>query len=274
MNLDTTLSLLAREPTAAVDLAEVSLLLSRDEYPQLDVEAHLAELRGMAHEARQHMHGSPAAQLRGLCRYLFHDLGFRGNVQDYYDPRNSYLNEVLERRLGIPITLSVTAMAVAARAGLHVAGVGLPGHFVAKLVAEDGTEQIFDPFHGGRLLTAEACELLVQQAAGIDFHASAQTLQPAPAGLIVQRMLNNLKGIYLQGSDFRRAVRVIERLRQLSPDDPLQVRDHGAALLQAGEPGPAIDLLQEYLEVLPQAGDAEAVGKLLAQARGAVARWN
>src|SRR5207245_2321666 len=124
---------------------ELALGLARDEYPDLDVEAYLSELAGMAHEAARYLRGGLEARVTGLCRYLFHEMGFRGNQQDYYDPRNSYLNQVLDRRTGIPIALSVVAMAVGNRAGLEVVGVGLPGHFVVKAVA-DGQEILFDPF--------------------------------------------------------------------------------------------------------------------------------
>src|SRR5260370_20352524 len=154
MNLDHALSLLARDPDAPLDLAELALTLARDECPELDVEAYLAELDGMAREAQAYLGGGLEARVRGLCRYLFHEMGFRGNSQAYYDPRNSYFNEVLDRRTGIPITLSAVAMAVGNRAGLEVVGVGLPGHFVAKAVA-NGREVFFDPFHGGRVLEAE-----------------------------------------------------------------------------------------------------------------------
>src|SRR6516165_5252118 len=149
MNLDVVLTLLAQTPDAPLDLAEVVLSLAQDEYPSLDVEAYLSELDGMAHEARGKLRGSLAARVKGLCRYLFHDMGFRGNQQDYYDARNSYLNDVLDRRTGIPITLSAVTMAVGQRAGLDVVGVGLPGHFIAKAVEGD-EEVLFDPFHGGR----------------------------------------------------------------------------------------------------------------------------
>src|SRR5262245_50935344 len=156
MNLDTALARLASDPRAPLDLAEVALALAADEYPGLDAEAYLAELRGMAHEAEGLLRGKLEARVAGLCRYLFDGLGFRGDQRDYYDPRNSYLNEVLDRRVGIPITLSAVAMAVGARAGLEVVGVGLPGHFVAKAVERRAggvsppREVIFDPFHGGR----------------------------------------------------------------------------------------------------------------------------
>ncbi|HZT81560.1 MAG TPA: transglutaminase-like domain-containing protein [Gemmataceae bacterium] len=273
MDLDTALPLLAREPAAPLDLAELALCLARDEYPALDVEAYLGELAGMAHEARRYLRGRLEDRARGLCRYLFHDLGFRGNTRDYYDARNSYLNDVLDRRTGIPLTLSVVAMVVGGRAGLEVAGVGLPGHFVAKAVGE-GREVLFDPFHGGRLLAPEQCEALVEQVTGQPYRATAATFAALPLGPLTLRMLNNLKGAYLRAGDFGRAVRVMERLRQLSPDDPLQRRDLGAALLHAGRPGRAIDHLEAYLAARPDAGDATAVRRLLLQARGEVARWN
>src|SRR5262245_44117366 len=132
MTLDDYLTLLCRQPGADVDVAEVALLLARDEYAGLDIEATLAEIAGMAHEAKRHMRGNLAARAHGLCRYLFHEMGFRGNTKDYYDPGNSYLNLVLERRTGIPISLSALTMAIGRRAGLAIQGVGLPGHFVVK----------------------------------------------------------------------------------------------------------------------------------------------
>src|SRR5437588_7561248 len=122
MDLDAALTLLARDPGAPLDLAELALELARDEYPKLDVEAYLSELEGMAHEARTYLRGDLEARVTGLCRYLFHEMGFRGNQQEYYDPRNSYFNQVLDRRTGIPLTLSAVAMAVGRRAGLEVAG--------------------------------------------------------------------------------------------------------------------------------------------------------
>jgi regulator of sirC expression with transglutaminase-like and TPR domain len=273
MNPDMALTLLSHNPDAPLDLAELSLSLARDEYPSLDVEAYLSELDGMAHEARDHVRGSLTSRVKGLCRYLFHDLGFRGNQKNYYDARNSYFNDVLDRRTGIPITLSAVAMAVGRRAGLQVCGVGLPGHFVAKAV-EDGEEVLFDPFHGGRLLTREKCQRLVEQIAGMPFAVDCEALRPVPLGAIVLRMLNNLKGVYLRTGDYVRGARVIERLRQLSPDDSLQRRDLGATLIRAGQAGQAIDHLQAYLTASPEAGDAEAVKQMLAQARGSVARWN
>ena len=273
MDLDTALTRLADDPSAPLDVAEVALLLARDEYADLDVEAYLGELAGMAHEARVHLRGGLESRVCGLCRYLFHEMGFRGNDRDYYDPRNSYLNQVLDRRTGIPITLSAVAMAVGGRAGLKVQGVGLPGHFIVKAVR--GEEQMFfDPFHGGRRLSRADCENLVSQVTGEPFRASAEALAAVPLAVIVTRMLNNLKAVYLGLQDFTRGARVIERLRQLDPANPLQRRDLGTALLQAGAPGKAIDHLSAYLEAAPQASDADTVRELLRRARRRVAEWN
>jgi len=273
MDLKSALSQLARDPAAPLDLAELALELARDEYPDLDVEAYLSQLAGMAHEARSYLRGPLEARVGGLCRYLFHDLGFRGNTQSYYEPRNSYFNEVLDRRTGLPILLTSVAIAVGQRAGLQVVGVGLPGHFVAKVI-ENGSELLFDPFHGGRRLSPEQCEALVYKVTGSAFRANRESLAAVPLGLIVVRMLNNLKGTYLREEDYTRAVRVIERLRQLRPDDPLQDRDLGATLLRAGRPGQAIDHFQAYLQECPSASDAEAVRGLLNQALSEVAKWN
>lgn len=272
MELDTALHQLAEDSTAPIDVAEVALRLAADEYSGLDVEGYLSELDGMAHEARRYLRGDLAARLTGLCRYLFHEMGFHGNTQEYYDPRNSYLNDVLDRRTGIPITLSVVAMAIGRRAGLEVVGVGLPGHFVAKAVA-DGEEALFDPFHGGRRLSPDDCAQLVEHATGRPFRAGTEALQPTPGGLIVQRLLNNLKTIYVGSEDYSRAVRVIERLRQLAPDDAGLRRDLGATLVQAGQPGRAIDHLAAYLADVPEGSESE-VRRLLDRARGQVARWN
>lgn len=273
MNLDAMLELLARTPEAPLDVAEVALRLAQDEYPDLDVEAHLGELTAMAHEAGRYMHGDLAARVAGLRRYLFHDMGFHGNVKDYYDPRNSYLNQVLERRTGIPITLSAVTMAVGRRAGLTVQGVGLPGHFIVKAGA-DGQEILFDPFHGGRELTSTDCENLVRQVTGVTFEVSALALQPIPLGLMVQRMLGNLKGIYLSKEDWPRGIRTMERLHQLNPQDVVLRRDLGVTLAKAGHLGRAVDHLRTYLEQAPDADDSKAIDRVLKAAQRRLAEWN
>lgn len=273
MNLDATLDQLAHDPYTPVDLATLALQLACDEYPFLDPEAYRVELAGLAHEARPFLGRSLLSQVTGLCRFLFHEVGFRGNTSDYYDPRNSYLNEVMDRHLGIPITLSLVTMAVGQELGLDIQGIGLPGHFVV-MAEEDGQRLVFDPYNGGRPLNASDCIDLVRDASGLDVELTIAGLEPAAPGAIVVRMLTNLKGCYLRLRDFRRAARVIRRLRQAAPHDWTQARDLGACYLHAGQPGKAIDALNLYLNAVPDAVDRETVTKLLTQARAEVARWN
>jgi regulator of sirC expression with transglutaminase-like and TPR domain len=273
MDLDAILARLAAEPDAPLDVAEVALQIARDEDPALDVEGYLSELAAMAREARDLVRGDLAGRLAGLCRYLFHDMGFRGNVRHYDDPLNSYLNHVLDRRTGIPISLSVLAMAVGARAGLTIMGVGLPGHFVAKAVDGD-VEFFFDPFHGGRLLTPSDCETLVQQVTGIPFEATPVMLQSASLAAIVERILRNLKSTYVRRGDYRRAARVIDRIVRLRPRDPGERRDLGISLLHNGQPGRGIGFLEAYLAAAPDADDAAAIQQVLKHARTELARWN
>jgi regulator of sirC expression with transglutaminase-like and TPR domain len=288
MDLDAALDLLAREPEAPLDLVELALHLARDEYPDLDVDAFVQQVDGMAHEVRPYLRGDLKAKVTGLCRYLFHDLGFRGNVQRYDDPHNSYLNEVLERRTGIPISLSAVTIGVGVRAGLDIQGVGLPGHFIVKALAnlasrsrqrpeldDKTTEEIlFDPFHGGRVLTPADCEILVYQVTGSAFVASAESLVATPLAVIVSRMLNNLRGIYLTGGDWPRAVRVMERMLQINPDEARLHRDMGIGLVELGRPGKAIEHLQSYLQSEPGPEEGEITQKWLRRAQRELSRWN
>lgn len=273
LQLDAALATLARDPSAPLDLAELGLLLARDEYPFLDVEAHLNEIAAMTREVRPYLRGHLAHQVQGLCRYLFHEMGFRGNERDYYDPRNSYLNQVLERRLGIPISLSTILIAVGSRAGMNLVGVGLPGHFIVK--AEARSEEILiDPFNGGRILSLADCEQLIQQSTGAQVETSALSLEAIPTGLIIRRMLGNLKAIYWKQEDWPRSTRVLERLRLLSPEDAMVRRDLGLCYAHRHHPGKAIDHLRAYLDAVPDADDADAVRKLLKSAIKMVAQWN
>ena len=273
LKLDSALERLSRDPAAPLDLAEIALLLARDEFPFLDVEAHLNELAAMAREVKPYLRGHLAHQVQGLCRYLFHEMGFRGNQRDYYDPRNSYFNQVLERRMGIPISLSAMTMAVGERAGLTIAGVGLPGHFIVKVTSRE-QDILIDPFNGGRLLTLADCEFLVEQATGASLKGEALSLQPVPLGLLVLRMLHNLKGIYAKMQDWPRSIRVMERMRQLSPHDVVLRRDLGACQLRHGQPGKAIDHLRSYVDAAAEAEDIEQVQQLLKSAIKQVAQWN
>jgi regulator of sirC expression with transglutaminase-like and TPR domain len=273
MKLSSALAALAADPHAPTDLARVSLLIARDAYSQMNPRAYLRVLDRLADHLRPRLRGSLAARTAELTTFLFEECGFAGNTENYYDPRNSYLNKVIDRQVGLPIALSIVAIAVGARAGLTVVGVGLPGHFIAKAV--DGDEEVlFDPFNGGQLLDPDACEQLVGGVTGRPFEATPAALTAAPPGAVVARVLQNLKTAYLADRSYARAARVTYRLAQLVPDDPTQRRDLGVLLVRAERPGRAIDHLRHYLSAVPDADDAPEVRKFLSTALAEVARWN
>ena len=279
MNLDDTLARLAVNPAAPTDLAAAALELAADEYPDLDRAAYLARLDRLADGVRPRLErleqqgGDLAERVESLSQFLYHDERFTGNAAGYYQPENSYLNDVLDRRLGIPITLSLVAVEVGKRVGLHIVGVGLPGHFVAKAI-QGGEEVLFDPFHGGERLTPDACAHLVEAVAGVQFEPTPESLRATAPGLVLTRMLTNLKAIYCQGGDFARAARVVGRLTQLHPNDLLQQRDLGILLVRSGDAGRGIAPLERYLAGDPCGADAAAVIDCLRTAKKTVATWN
>ncbi|WP_439628540.1 SirB1 family protein [Gemmata sp.] len=274
MKLSDALTALAENPNHPVDLARVALLIARDAYSQMSPRAYLRRIDRLAAELRPRLTGSLTARTAELCTFLFDESGFAGNSAHYYDPRNSYLNKVLDRHVGLPITLSLLAVAVGTRAGLNVVGVALPGHFVAKAVDDSGREVIFDPFNGGQFLDTDACEAVVSAITGQQFEATPEALAATPPGAFVLRMLNNLKTAYIADRSHLRAARVARRLTQLLPHDPDQRRDLGLLLVQADRCGAAVNHLRHYLAAAPDADDAPEVRKLLSRALSDVAKWN
>lgn len=276
MNLAATLTDLGFDPDAPVDLAELNLYFALGvDDAELDLPVYLSKLDDLAEELAPRLESAISLEARTLelGQYLFEELGFAGNSSDYYDARNSFLHEVLDRRLGIPISLSVLAIAVGERCGLTVQGIGLPGHFIAKVIEGD-EEVLFDPFHGGAILTPEGCSELVSTVVGQPFLATALNLRATPPGIIASRMLNNLKAVYLQSAQYAKAAQVIEWLVPLNPGDASQRRDLGVTLVHANEPGRAIDPLTDYLKSAPNAADADVVKDFLQEARRQVAKWN
>lgn len=271
--LDLLLQELAADPHAPVDVAEVALYLATDEYADLDVPDYLQKLNELAAEARRYATGTLEEQVAGLCSFLYEEEQFTGNADDYYDPRNSYFNDVLDRRLGLPITLSVLAMSIGRRIGMTVEGVGLPGHFIAKASAGDEVI-LFDPFHDGQILSEDGCQHLIEAVTGQPFFLTPSILRGTPHATIVMRMLNNLKSIYAQQEDYPRTARILQRQRQLNPHDVGLRRDLGITLVRSQQPGPAIDHLQAYLKAIPHADDHDDIRVLLLQAKRDIARWN
>ncbi len=255
------------------DIAEVALWLAKDEYPQLMIEDYLSKLAYFASEIKSQVVGSLQEKVSILSQYLFEKIGFQGNKDNYYDPLNSYLNEVIDRKLGIPISLSVIVMRVARGVGLEVRGVALPGHFILKAI--QGEESVlFDPFNKGKILDVDQCEQLLESAIGYRLELTPDLLVPAATRLIISRMLNNLKSIYVEKKDYPRASRVIDRLCTLHPQDYGQKRDLGIIYYQCQQFGKAIDPLQAYIKQFPDASDASDVKKLIHLAKQNLQMWN
>jgi regulator of sirC expression with transglutaminase-like and TPR domain len=257
------------------DLTRIALEIASDAHPDLEPESCLDRIDALAGRVRDRC--SPTANPRQLVAQinwvLYVEEGFRGNVEDYYDPRNSYLNDVMERRKGIPISLATLYRAVAERLGLVLAGVNLPAHFVLRSDSGAGTLFI-DPFHAGILLDRDGCRRRVEAALGTPVILEDRQLDPCPTGVIVARMLRNLKAIYLRDHDYHAALPVVRRLAALVADDPTERRDHGLVCMQAGRPTEAIGPLASYVEDRPSAADADLVRTLLRSARRDVASWN
>jgi regulator of sirC expression with transglutaminase-like and TPR domain len=253
----------------AVPLAEAALAIAEEEYPGLAVADHLARLDALGADVLRALgeRRDPASTLRALREVLAVRERFRGNAESYYDPRNSFLNEVLERRLGIPITLGVLYIEVAARAGLHLDGVGFPGHFLVKYSGA-GTREIFvDPFHGGEILSADDClARFRERAPGLTLEA--RHLAAVGARQILGRMLHNLKKIYVEAGDDVRALWVVDRLLILAPGDLAERRDRGLVEARLGGSGAALADLEAYLAATPDAPDADEVRALAEQLRG------
>ncbi len=249
-------------PEPSIDLAEAVLLIAADAYPDLSVDHYLRVLDDLAAPVRARVRDDMPVEgfVEALNGHLFGDVGFFGNTADYYDPRNSYLNEVLDRRLGVPITLSVVYMEVARRAGLEVVGVGLPGHFIVE--ARRGEDAMFmDPFHGGEVLTAEDCERLVADVYGGAVRFQEDQLAPVGTRQILVRILNNLKMIYLAREDAEAAWPVVEKMVHLDPESAVDRRDRGLLAHRRNLFRQARDDLRFYLDRrahAPDRGEIEA----------------
>ena len=263
---------LARAPDERIDLDQAALLIAAEEYPSLDVGAYLERLDRLAEgvAAQLGAAGSDRERVGILNRRLFVEHGFRGNRDDYYDPRNSYLNDVLDRKTGIPLTLSLVYMEVARRLGLAVCGIGFPGHFLVKCVGEE--EVVVDPFFG-RSLTGRDCEERLREVLGADAVLDPQVhLRAVTPREILVRLLANLKHIRIRSGDFGRALACCERILLLVPDTPVELRDRGLVYEQLECFGAATADLERFLDLAPDDESSAAVAEKLAQLRSKLRR--
>lgn len=249
-----------------LNLAHAALLIAQEEYPQLSPEAYLQRLDLFAEMVKDRLANETAAPvlLGEISKVLFDEEKFRGNAESYYDPRNSFLNDVLDRHLGIPITLSVVYLEVGWRLGLPLEGVNFPGHFLVRYEGE-ALKLLIDPFQGGLIRFEDEAQELLDRVYGGTVKLQETYMRPASRRDILIRLLTNLKTIYLNTRDDERALSAVERILLIRPNAPEEVRDHGMILARTGNVTKAIAELENYLSVAPDAADAARVRMLISE---------
>jgi regulator of sirC expression with transglutaminase-like and TPR domain len=257
-------------PENTLDLGSAALAIAQPEYPQLDTSAYLARIDELAIEVTKHLTSDESGSRRSIAALnyvLFRKCGFRGNRDDYFDAKNSFLNEVIERRTGIPITLSVLYMEVAQRIGLPLLGVGFPGHFLVKYL-DPREEIIIDPFNGGDIKTTESLRQLLAQLYGETAALTPELLDPVTKKQILRRMLNNLKFIYLRRRDLVKALTALDRMMIAEPNIAEDLRERGQIYLALEYFPLAKADFEGYLRLAPDAPDAGKVRELLVDLAG------
>jgi regulator of sirC expression with transglutaminase-like and TPR domain len=257
-----------------IALAEAALLIAAEEYQSLDIPYYLARLDYFGDLARPQAADARDAieVITSLNVTLFEQLGFRGNRESYYDPRNSFLNEVIDRRTGIPITLTVVYIEVAKRIGFPIKGVGMPYHFIAKHESESG-DLFIDPFNAGGLLGSAGCDELITRMSGGKIELQPEHLQAVTNKQILTRMLSNLLAVY-SPTDHSRARAAIDRILLINPDSPSHIRDRGLLLAAIGDRTRALADLERYIELVPNASDGDKIREQIKSVRQSQARLN
>jgi regulator of sirC expression with transglutaminase-like and TPR domain len=259
--------LAAREP---IPLARGALLLAKEEYPDLDVDQYLEKISALAREAEPAVRAGADTieKVQLLSEFLFTRKGFEGNRDQFGDPRNSFLNDVLDRRLGIPITLSVLYIEVGRRLGLNLFGVSFPTHFLVKAVDDRG-ELIIDPFNGGSILSLDEIRARLTQIYGQPVEVQPAMLKSVGARHILVRMLRNLKNIYNSGADWPRTLAALERILMLDPRAVEELLERGTVYERLECFSAALDDFQSFLTQSPEHpaadGARESVVRLMRQ---------
>lgn len=262
-------------PDGAIPLAEAALLMACEEYPQLVIAPYLDQLDEIAEQIRTTLRrGDSPLEIAGKINgVMFGELGFRGNTEDYYDPRNSFFNDVLERRIGIPITLSAVYMEIARRLDFPLSGVGMPGHFLVKY-SDRENEFFLDAFNQGEVLTHRDCEARLEQLYGDTLQFSDHLLDAVTHRQIIARMLNNLKSIYLKGQTYDKGLAIVDMMMLVDPNDPEQYRDRGLLCLRLRKFEKATRDLEHYIKVAPDASDRADVEEHLKKLKRIQAMMN
>lgn len=253
-------------PDEQIDLAKAALYIAQEEYPDLDPIEYLNALDTMASEVQERLPAQryPLRIIQSINQYLYNDLGFTGNTADYYNPHNSFLNQVIDRRSGIPLTLSLVYLEVARRIDFPMVGVGIPGHFLIRPEFED-VGIFVDAFDGGNVLFPEDCQERLTQIYRQPVELKPEFLAPVTPRQLLLRMLTNLKFIYLHREEWELALAAVERILLLFPDVPMELRDRGLIYYQLGRWVAAGDDFETYLAKVPNAQDAPVIRRLLNQ---------
>jgi regulator of sirC expression with transglutaminase-like and TPR domain len=237
-------------PAEEIRLDEAALLLARTEYPNLDLSAQLARLDALAARAECDPGQSPLANIANLNRLLFEVENFAGNEKEYDDPRNSYLNDVLDRKVGIPITLSLVYQEVARRCSLPIVGVGFPGHFLAKYLTASG-EILLDPYHRGALVSLQDCEEKLKAQFGEEAEFRPSYLVASSAKQTLTRILNNLKGSFFRRKDFGKVLMMIEMAMAVDPASRQEIHDRAMIHFLLRRYAKAMADLRAYISLAP-----------------------
>jgi regulator of sirC expression with transglutaminase-like and TPR domain len=256
------------QPDEQISLAKAALFFAQTQYPDLNPDDYLTKLDAIASVLQEKLpdNSYPLKMIQTINQYLFEELRFTGNTRDYYDPRNSYLHEVLDRKLGIPISLSILYLEIAQRLNFPMVGIGMPGHFLIRPNFEDAGIFV-DAFNQGEILFPEDCESRLQQVYQQPVKLESAFLQAISNRQILVRMLTNLKIIYINNHLYEKALQVINSLLILMPDSDMELRDRGLLYYQMGDGEHAIVDLETYLKLSPNAQDAPAIYQLLEQIR-------
>jgi regulator of sirC expression with transglutaminase-like and TPR domain len=254
---------LVSKPDDLIDLAQAALLVAAEEETHVDVAHYLALLDELGRTAAARVASHPGAGIEAFNEFIFNESRFRGNQSEYYDPHNSYLHDVLDRRVGIPLTLSIIYMEVGSRAGLETQGIGMPGHFIVRARESGALEaSLIDPF-AGRVIEREDCQARLDELFAGNVMLSDEHLRTSSSRDILVRLLMNLKAIYTRARLFRKALGVVERILLIRPGDTSEHRDQGALLAHLERLPEAIWATQLYLQLTPRADDLDEVREQL-----------
>lgn len=269
---------IAAAPDPQVNLAEAALVIAAGEYQQLDIDGYLGRIKNLAEQFRRRLRQDipPTEIIIALNHYLFEELGFAGNSEEFYDPRNSFLNDVIDRKLGIPITLSILYIEIGRRAGLRLRGVSFPGSFLVKCPVRDGAV-VLDPYARGASLSVEDLRQrlrTLRNGAEIAPETVMSMISAASNKEILARILRNLKGIYLNRDEMLKALAAVDRIIAVEPGVAPEFRDRGNIYLKLECFRAALADFRQYLLLEPRADDADAVLRQVSELQQIASRLN